>query len=113
MSLEVSWLVETVLAALWRATWQGAVVVLAAAAVDSLWQSMPASLRSWMWRLVFVKIALAFCVSATIPLPLLPAAAPRAGEAAPLVATIAASAVDAPATRSGNGEPSGNGELSG
>lgn len=59
--------------ALWRASWQSALVVSVALTVEAAWRSMSAAVCSWLWRLVFLKIALVLVCVGTIPLPVLPA----------------------------------------
>lgn len=57
--------------AIWRVTWQGTIVVLIALLIDYQWKSMPPIWRNWLWRLAFLKIAVAI-LPLSIPLPLLP-----------------------------------------
>ncbi|QDU77959.1 Regulatory protein BlaR1 [Bremerella volcania] len=63
-------------AAMWRASWHGAIAVSIAWLIDSRWQSMPATWRSWLWRLVFLKIVLAL-LPITLPIPVLPGPVPH------------------------------------
>lgn len=58
----------------WRVTWQGTIVILLALLVDFQWKTMPPVWRNWLWRLAFLKIAVAV-LPLSIPLPLLPASA--------------------------------------
>lgn len=60
--------------ALANASVAAVLVVPVAWAIESLWKSMPSSWRSWMWRLVFVKVIGAAVVPYAIELPILPAA---------------------------------------
>ncbi len=57
-----------------RVTWQAAIVIPIAYLIDYLWKSMPPIWRNWLWRLTFLKIALAV-LPLSIPLPLLPSSA--------------------------------------
>ncbi|MBI1247390.1 hypothetical protein GC197_06030 [bacterium] len=56
---------------IWRVTWQGTIVLLIALVIDYQWKSMPPSWRSWLWRLAFLKIAVAI-LPLSFELPLLP-----------------------------------------
>lgn len=58
-----------------RASWHGALAVGVALVIECCWKNMPAVWRSWMWRLVFLKTALAL-VPFSFSLPLLPASDP-------------------------------------
>ena len=60
-------------AAIWRATWQGAVVLALAWGVCRLWPRMPPSLRSWLWRVAFLRLVLGLVWTKPVGLPLLPA----------------------------------------
>lgn len=66
-------------AAMWRATWHGAIAVSIAWLIDSRWKSLPPTWRSWLWRLVFLKIALAL-LPISFPIPVLPGPGPRVVE---------------------------------
>lgn len=78
-------------AALWRGAWQICVAVALACAIEAGWRNMPQSWRSWMWRLVFVKLLVAALLPLAIPLPVLPApAGASARPSAPVARTIAA-----------------------
>lgn len=74
---------------IWRVTWQGTIVILIALLIDYQWKSMPPSWRNWLWRLAFLKIAIAI-IPLSIPLPLLPASAE------PTVSTATSTSVDVP-----------------
>ncbi|MBC8102414.1 MAG: hypothetical protein H7Z41_07480, partial [Cytophagales bacterium] len=68
---------EALLAALWRASWQGglAVAVLwcfCRALEKRRWFS--ADLRCWLWRAAYLKLLISLAVSGSIVLPILPAA---------------------------------------
>jgi len=65
------------LAALWRACWQGGLALLLVWAVCRAFHRLPARAKSWLWRLAYVKLLVAFFCAAPIALPLLPAAARR------------------------------------
>lgn len=58
-------------AAMWRVTWHGAIAVSIAWLIESQWKSLPPTWRSWLWRLVFLKIALAL-LPISLPIPILP-----------------------------------------
>jgi beta-lactamase regulating signal transducer with metallopeptidase domain len=62
--------------ALWRASWQGAVALALAWAACRLLPRLPGTLRCWIWRLAYLKLAVALCWSAPVRVPVLPAAAP-------------------------------------
>lgn len=66
-----AWLADACLSALWRTTWQGALVVAFALLLEVAWRGMPANIRSWLWRLVFVKLTIVLLIGVTIPLPVL------------------------------------------
>lgn len=63
-------------AALWRASWQGGLVVLGVWCICRMAPSLPARFQAWLWRLALLKFLVVLVWPATIELPLLPAAAP-------------------------------------
>jgi len=75
-------------AAMWRATWQGAIVLALAWAVCRLWPRMLPSLRSWLWRVVFLRLVLGLVWTKPVGLPLLPA------PVSPSATTLPAGAVE-------------------
>lgn len=58
-----------------RASWHGALAVGCATLIETCWSTMPATWRSWMWRIVFLKTTMAL-VPFSFSLPLLPMAQP-------------------------------------
>lgn len=67
--------------ALWRAAWQGALLILVVAAVCRIGRRLPAALRCWLWWLAAAKMLIALCSVAAIPLAVLPASSPLATRA--------------------------------
>jgi beta-lactamase regulating signal transducer with metallopeptidase domain len=65
------------LAALWRACWQGGLALLLVWAVCRAFHRLPARAKSWLWRLAYLKLLVAFLCAAPIALPLLPRETPR------------------------------------
>jgi beta-lactamase regulating signal transducer with metallopeptidase domain len=65
------------LAALWRACWQGGLALLLVWAVCRVFHRLPARAKSWLWRLAYMKLLVAFLWAAPIDLPLFPARMPR------------------------------------
>ncbi len=59
----------TVVEALWRASWQGGVALLAVLLLTRCWRQMPARLRVWLWRLAYLKLLLALCWGGTLTVP--------------------------------------------
>ncbi|QDT59976.1 Regulatory protein BlaR1 [Stieleria bergensis] len=55
-----------------QASWQAIFVVTAALLIDCGWKSMPPQWRSWLWRLVFLKLAIAM-LPVSFGIPVLPA----------------------------------------
>jgi len=70
------------LAALWRACWQGGLALLLVWAVCRAFHRLPARAKSWLWRLAYLKLLVAFLWTAPIALPLLPAGTPRPAQEA-------------------------------
>ncbi|MES2459082.1 MAG: M56 family metallopeptidase [Armatimonadota bacterium] len=66
---------DAILSALWRASWQGAIAIAILWCLSrSLEKRLPAELRCWLWRTVYVKILLSLLFAGGIRLPVLPAA---------------------------------------
>ena len=59
--------------AIWRASWQGGLLVLVIWSVCYLWPSMPIRAQSWLWRLAILKFVVALCLPAVVDVPLLSA----------------------------------------
>jgi beta-lactamase regulating signal transducer with metallopeptidase domain len=59
---------------LWRVCWQGALVIAVAWLITLLLRNKSSRLRSWIWRLTYVKLLLLCVWTTPINLPLLPAA---------------------------------------
>src|SRR5262245_45732934 len=74
---------EFVAAGLWRATWQGAILIPMVWLAERLIPRVPPSVRSWLWRGVYLKLLVALAVPGTIGLPVLP---PKAAPARSVVA---------------------------
>src|SRR5262245_11915593 len=70
------WLGGAVAAGLWRATWQGAILISLIWLAERAFAQMPATLRSWLWRGVYLKLLVALAIPGTIGLPVLPASSP-------------------------------------
>ena len=58
---------------IWRATWQGAIVVAAAWLLTLLLRSRSPRFRSWIWRLAYLKLLVLLVWTTPLQLPLLPA----------------------------------------
>jgi beta-lactamase regulating signal transducer with metallopeptidase domain len=63
-------------AVIWRACWQGGLALLLVWAVCRVFHRLPARAKSWLWRLAYMKLLVAFLWAAPIALPLLPARMP-------------------------------------
>ena len=61
-------------ASLWRATWQGSIAILIAYVLCRIFPRISPRLQSWIWRLAYLKLIVAFFWSAPLNLPLLPPA---------------------------------------
>ncbi|HTQ40370.1 MAG TPA: M56 family metallopeptidase [Pirellulales bacterium] len=59
---------------LWRICWQGALVIAVAWLITLLLRNRSARLRSWIWRLAYVKLLVLLVWTNPVNLPLLPAA---------------------------------------
>ena len=59
--------------AMWRACWQGSLVVLAVWTICRLLPSMPARFQCWFWRLAILKFVVVLLCPTLLNLPLLPA----------------------------------------
>jgi beta-lactamase regulating signal transducer with metallopeptidase domain len=64
-----------------RASWQGGLAILLAWALVRALPRIPPRLRCWLWRLVYVKLLVAFLWATPVDLPLLPAAVVTAATA--------------------------------
>ena len=65
-------------AAMWRASWQGAVALALAWVITRTFARVPPALKCWVWRLAYLKLLVALAWAAPVPLPLLPAPPPPA-----------------------------------
>ena len=77
---------EFIISGLWRASWQGAVLFFVVAVFVKLTPRISPAIHCWAWRLVCLKMLVAFFVASAIELPLLSAESPqllRANTAAP------------------------------
>jgi len=70
MSLGV--LEEAWVSVLWKACWQGGVVVLAVALICRTMPSLPARAQGWLWRLALLKFAVVLLLPTLVNLPWLP-----------------------------------------
>src|SRR5438552_13069258 len=61
------------LMAAWHVCWQGGLALLLAWTVARVFTRVPAVLKSWLWRLAYIKLLVAFFWITPINLPLLPA----------------------------------------
>lgn len=59
--------------AMWRACWQGGLVVLVVWTICQLLPSMPARFQCWLWRLAILKFMVVLVVPWFFNVPLLPA----------------------------------------
>ena len=71
-------LLDTWATTIWRACWQGGLVVLVAWSNCRLLPSMPARFQCWLWRLAILKFLVVLIVPWFFNVPLLPA--PRVPE---------------------------------
>jgi beta-lactamase regulating signal transducer with metallopeptidase domain len=62
-------------AVMWKACWQGSLVVLAVWLICLAIPSMPARCRCWLWRLAILKFMVVLLLPTLVNLPLLPAPA--------------------------------------
>ena len=60
-------------AVMWKACWQGSLVVLAVWLICLAIPSMPARCQCWLWRLAILKFIVVFLLPTLVSLPLLPA----------------------------------------
>lgn len=66
---------DAILNALWRASWQGALVIAALWCLfRSLEKRLPADIRCWLWRAAYIKLLTGLVVSGSVILPILPVA---------------------------------------
>src|SRR5262245_9998437 len=82
-----TWVGGTVAAGLWRATWQGAILIPLVWLAERAFSQMPAALRSWLWRGGYLKLLVALVSPGSIGLPVLPAPAPPSSPASSLAVT--------------------------
>ena len=66
-------LLDSWAAVMWKACWQGSLVVLAAWLICIVIPSMPARCRCWLWRLAILKFMVVLLLPTLVNLPLLPA----------------------------------------
>lgn len=84
MSFHAGLLVEgnalglALMGSLWRAAWQGALLILLIAAVCRAGRRLPAKIRCWLWWIASAKLILSLFLAA-IPLAVLPSSAPTTG----------------------------------
>jgi beta-lactamase regulating signal transducer with metallopeptidase domain len=55
-----------------RASWIGGIAILIAWAVTTFFPQIPIFARSWLWRLVYLKLLVVLCWAVPVELPLLP-----------------------------------------
>jgi beta-lactamase regulating signal transducer with metallopeptidase domain len=91
--IEPAVLLESWATTMWRACWQGSLVVLAVWSICRVIPSMPARFHCWFWRLAILKFAAVLLLPFAFDVPLLPA--PAAYEiTAPLEFRVAVSDVN-------------------
>ena len=73
--LQINPLAATWLDAIWRASWQASIAFALVWAVCRVFKNLPARAKSWLWRLAYLKLLVAFLWATPISLPLLPAKA--------------------------------------
>ena len=66
-------LLDTWATTMWRACWQGGLVVLVVWSICRLLPSMPARFQCWLWRLAVLKFVVVLLLPTLVNLPLLPA----------------------------------------
>ena len=66
-------------AVLWRACWQGALVLLLVWGICRVWPAIPAGMQCWLWRLAWAKLLLALLWAGAVPLAILPEHRPAPG----------------------------------
>jgi len=76
-------MLDSWMAAMWRASWQGGLMALAVWFFLLIVPSIPARFQSWLWRMVMLKFLVAFLWQAPLELPLL-----RAGESTVSMANV-------------------------
>ena len=60
----------------WRASWQGAIALVAVLLITRLFVRVPASIHCWLWRLAFLKLLVAAPLVWSIEVPVLPLPGP-------------------------------------
>ena len=95
--LQINPLAATWLAAIWRACWQGGLAFLLVWALCRAFHRLPAWAKSWLWRLAYVKLLVAFVCATPIALPLLPAKSLQSAPQAQLPAATATVEIPSPA----------------
>lgn len=61
---------------LWQATWQGALLISLLLLAERAVPKLPAWLRAWLWRGIYLKLLLVLFIPASVELPILPADEP-------------------------------------
>jgi len=69
----IAWMSEAVASGVWRAAWQGAILIPLVWLAERTITQMSPGVRSWLWRGVYLKLLVALVVPGTIGLPVLPA----------------------------------------
>lgn len=75
------------LEAIWNASWQGGLALLAAFAICTAWRSLPPRAQCWIWRIAYIKLVVAMLWTVPLRLPLL---GPEQPVRAPQVTSISA-----------------------
>lgn len=75
-------------AAMWQAVWQGGIALLLVWLVCRAWKTLSPRWQSWLWRLAYLKLLVAFAWFAPLELPLLPESATPAIQQANQVADL-------------------------
>jgi beta-lactamase regulating signal transducer with metallopeptidase domain len=78
-----------VLQALWRASWQGAIAVLVVWCICHTFRKLSPNIRTWLWRLVSLKMLIVLIFPGALSLPVLPPQAQEVVVAPPMQAQYA------------------------
>jgi beta-lactamase regulating signal transducer with metallopeptidase domain len=93
--IELAVLLDAWTTTMWRACWQGSLVVLAVWSICRLIPSMPAKYQCWFWRLAVLKFVAVLLLPFAFDVPLLPAPAAAANDSnAPLTSSVPASEME-------------------
>ena len=82
------------MSAIWKILWQGSLSIGIVWAICKLWTRMPPFFKSWLWRLVYLKLLIAFVWSTPLQVPI-----PAPVLSAPVVAVRSAPSIGAQQNR--------------